>query len=190
MRVKAAIGNTMPICEKCGREVSRLTVHAKSGKRLCLKCITESGFFTLSEDNRIRKDERRASIRLPVTVVLDFTINHTKKRFPAYTVDISMSGLCFGWNGCEVCHGYSEEAIDKNCVLYPYYITNPDRKKLEVELRITDSITIITNTFVVHTFKEESINLEYVGAKFVSLNIQNRRMLEKIVIMQGKNTEQ
>jgi len=179
----------MPICEKCNREVSRLTVHAKTGKKLCLKCITESGFFTLSDNNRIRKDERRASIRLPVTVVLDFSIDHVKKRFPAYTVDISMSGLCFGWNGCEVCHGYTEEAIDTDCVLYPYYVNNPDRKKLEVELRITDSITIITKTFVVHTFKENSIDLEYVGAKFVSLNVQNRRMLEKIVIMHSKSSD-
>ena len=176
----------MPECEKCGREVNKLTVHAKTGQKLCLKCITESGFFTLTDDDMITPDERRASIRIPITVVLDFSLAHIKEKHPAYTVDISMSGLCFGWNACNACHGYEERTIDKDCILYPYYVHNPQRKKLEIELKVKESLTIITDAFAVHTFKDKNIDFEYVGAKFVNLNVQNRRMLEKLVIMQGK----
>jgi len=177
----------MPRCEKCGREVNKLTVHAKTGKRLCLKCLTESGFFTLSDDDRISPTERRASIRIPLTVVMNFSLPHRKEKYPAYTVDISISGICFGWNACSACHGYTERAIDKDCILYPYYIHNPERKQLELELKVSDTVTIITAAYAVHTYKEENIDIEYVGAKFVNMNVQSRRMLEKLVIKTGKD---
>ncbi|MFC1582061.1 hypothetical protein ACFL4W_00845 [Planctomycetota bacterium] len=179
----------MALCEKCGREVKKLTEHAQSKEKLCLKCITKSGFFIPKEEELEVQDERRASIRVPITIIMGFTLfdddQKTEIKYPAFSVDISTAGICFAWDSCSYCRGYIENGIHESCIFYPYALDNPERQELKLEFKITKTYVMTIESYCIYTLKEESLGLEYIGAQFANLTNQQRRMLEKIIIKYG-----
>jgi c-di-GMP-binding flagellar brake protein YcgR len=173
----------MPICEKCGRTVKKLTMHAGSKQRICVKCVSHSGFIAMT-DAELRDDkERRGSIRIPLTVIMDFAVKGNAKKYPAFSVDLSMQGICFVWEACLTCAGYTEGGVHPACIFHPCYLHNPDRKPLRLELKVTNTRAITVDAFVAHTTKDRNLGQEYVGAQFCELSNQSRRIIEKMIIM-------
>ena len=181
----------MPTCERCNREVRKLTEHAVSKEKICLKCMTQSGLFVAQQEDIEHDvgDDRRGSIRVPLTIVMGFSLFDDEKQteisYPAFSVDISTSGICFGWDSCSYCRGYQEHGVDENCVFYPYSMSNEDRKELKLEFKITNTYKMQIESYVIYTLKEERLGLEYVGAQFINLGNQQKRMIEKIIIKYG-----
>jgi hypothetical protein len=177
------------LCEKCGREVRKLTEHAKTKEKLCLKCITKSGFFVPADDEIEVKDERRGSIRVPITITMGFSLFEndqlTEIKYPAFSVDISTSGICFAWDACSLCRGYLENGVHELCVFYPYAIKSESRRELKLEFKITQTFNMSIDAYVIYTLKEEKLGLEYIGAQFTNLTSQQNHMLEKIIIKFG-----
>jgi len=181
----------VPICEKCGKEVKKLTEHVKTKQKLCLKCITQSGFFKPEEEDIAvdSGEDRRGSIRIPITIAMSFALSQDDKfteiKYPAFTLDISTAGICFAWNSCNICRGYIANSVHEECVFYPYFIKNEDRRPLTLEFKITKSYIMAIEAFTVYTLKEESLGLEYIGAQFANITGKQRRMLEKIILKYG-----
>lgn len=180
----------MPICDKCGKEVKKLTEHLKTKEKLCLKCITKSGFFQPEEDITVEGGEdRRGSIRIPITIAMSFALfqddKFTEIKYPAFTVDISTAGICFAWNSCNVCRGYTANSVHEDCIFYPYFIDNSEKRTLTLEFKITKSYIMCVEAYTVYTLKEESLGLEYIGAQFAEVTGKQRRMLEKIILKYG-----
>jgi hypothetical protein len=180
----------VPICEKCGKEVKKLTEHLKTKEKLCLKCITKSGFFQPEEEITVEGGEdRRGSIRIPITIAMSFALFQDDKlteiKYPAFTVDISTAGICFAWNSCNICQGYTPNGVHEKCIFYPYFIQNEARRILKLEFKITKSYIMSIEAFSVYTLKEESLGLEYIGAQFTDVTTKQRRMLEKIILKYG-----
>ena len=100
---------------------------------------------------------------------------------------MSMTGICFGWEGCPSCKGYIEKGIDENCIFNPYYINNDKRKTFIIELNISKKLTIQVPAYAVYTMKEESLDIEYVGAKFTDLTPEENRTIEELVIKYAKS---
>lgn len=176
----------MGICEKCGLDVKKLTVHAETRQHLCLKCISQSGFLSMNDDEIPSEEpERRSSIRIPLTVTMNFGVsddNGQIKKYPAYSVDISMTGMCFVWEACMSCKGYMEGSIDEDCIFFPYFRNNPTRRTFAIELKITDNKSIIVDAYAAHTTQDKNLGQEYVGAQFNNLSNQHRRIIEKMII--------
>ena len=182
----------MPQCSKCGTQVKKLTAHAETKEKMCLKCLTGSGYFALQDHEIVGEDERRGSVRIPLTVTMDFSLSGTgdtdKQDYGAYTVDISMSGLCFVWDSCGTCgtcRGYKPHGVDEKCVFYPYYVNNPSPRALQLALNISEHHSLKLEAHAIYTVKEETLDLEYAGVKFVNVQRQSRRTLEKIIIKYG-----
>jgi hypothetical protein len=177
------------VCDKCGRDVRRLTDHAKSHEKLCLKCLTQSGFFAPAEEEMVQADDRRGSIRVPITIIMGFSLfndsDATEINYPAFSVDISTSGICYAWDSCNVCNGYQENSVHPNCIFYPYYLQNEQRKELKLEFKITKTYSMFVESYVIYTLKEENLGIEYIGAQFMNLSNQQNRMLEKIILKYG-----
>jgi c-di-GMP-binding flagellar brake protein YcgR len=176
----------MSTCEKCGRDVKKLTMHAASRMRLCVKCISQSGIVTLSEaELSDSKDERRGSIRVPLTVIMDFAVNGQTgvRKYPAFSVDLSMMGICFVWEACHKCAGYTDGGVHPQCIFYPSYLQNPAHRPLRIEIKVSDNRAITVDAYVAHTTKDKNLGQEYVGAKFCELSNQSRRIIEKMIIM-------
>jgi c-di-GMP-binding flagellar brake protein YcgR len=180
----------VPLCDKCGREVKKLTEHVQTKEKLCLKCITKSGFFCPAEElPSDLNDDRRGSIRIPITIAMSFALfdedKYTEIKYPAFTVDISTAGICFAWDSCTVCRGYIPNSVDEQCIFYPYYIKNEKRRDLKLEFKITKSYIMGIEACSVYTLKEDELGLEYIGAQFTNVTPKQRRMLEKIIIKYG-----
>ena len=47
----------MPQCSKCGTQVKKLTAHAETKEKMCLKCLTGSGYFALQDHEIVGEDE-------------------------------------------------------------------------------------------------------------------------------------
>jgi hypothetical protein len=175
----------MSTCEKCHREVKKLTMHAASHQRLCVKCISQSGIVTMSDEEIGDAKERRGSIRIPLTVIMDFAVDGRSgmRKYPAFSVDLSMMGICFVWEACHKCAGYTEGGVHPQCIFHPCYLKNPGRKPLQIELKVTENRAITVDAFVAHTTKDKNLGQEYVGAQFCELSNQSRRIIEKMIIM-------
>lgn len=172
----------MPICESCGKQVHKLSVHSVTKKKLCLKCLIESGSYKPRFDDFDADDEKRGSIRIPITLIMDMELDSKKKKYSAYSADMSMTGICIAWDGCSSCSGYIEKGIHENCILHPYYINNEKRKSFTIQLDISKEMAIQVPAYAVYTLKDENIDIEYVGAKFADLTPAENRMIEQVII--------
>ena len=177
----------MPTCESCGEQVLKASTHSVTKKTMCLKCLIESGSYQPRLEDLEPDDEKRSSIRIPMALVLDVELEDEKVKYSAYSADMSMTGICFGWEGCSSCKGYIENGIDKNCILYPYYINNENRKPFVIELGITKESIIQVPAYAAYTMKEESLDIEYVGARFTDLTPEENRTIEELVIKYSKS---
>ena len=179
----------MPTCEKCSEQVHKVSTHSITKKSMCLKCLIETGSYQPRLEELEPGNEKRGSIRIPLTLVMDIELENDKNRYPAHSADMSMTGICFGWEGCHSCKGYVEQGIDENCIFYPYDISNEDRKTFIIELSISNELSIQVPAYAVYTLKEESLNIEYVGAKFTDLTPEENRAIEEVIIKYAKTTE-
>jgi c-di-GMP-binding flagellar brake protein YcgR len=160
--------------------------------KACLRCIIQKGDYTSLLNEYIPDNERRASVRIPITVNMNFSLpGETESEdgsYPAYVLDLSMSGLCFGWRGCPVCTEYKPKTIHEKCILYPFFIDNEDRKPMNLDLKVDDG-TISIDAFAVYSVKDEDEGIEYIGTKFTDLSSLNQRLIEKLVITLGRGQE-
>ena len=182
----------MPECAHCGREVMKLLNHPFTDEDVCLKCMTRSGFFSreISDDAVPKKDDRRSTIRIPVSIMMEFGIFNSEKEalitYPALSVNLSTAGICFAWEHCRQCAGYSEDRVHSDCMLYPYYIKNKDARELLLTFNLTKDYTMQIPCFLVYVIKEKEMDIEYVGACFAKVSQEERHILETIIHKYGK----
>jgi hypothetical protein len=179
----------MPVCGKCGKEVRKLTKHINEEEPQCVKCASDTALHPLDLTLLDFENEKRASLRIPLFVEMDFIIhkfmhNDTKSmRYPAQSIDISMTGICFTWGMCEECNGHVSHGVHENCLFYPYYIANKKKVPLHLELRVMDDYILKTDAWVVHVTQEENINMEFIGACFTGkMKPIDKRIIENLVI--------
>ena len=182
----------MPKCSQCGKNVKKLTMHARTRELVCLRCVKEDGFLTLNKTELLEGNERRAHIRIPLTVLLDISLTQGKEKtsqaYQGYTVDISLDGLCFVWTHCTDCTiSLKGRTISPDCIFYPYSLQHPEPKPLLLNLNISKNATTILEGFAIYTLFEKKQNIEYVGVNFANLTPQNRRNLEKLIIRYGSD---
>jgi len=174
----------MPVCDSCGVEVHKLSVHPVTKKNLCMKCLIEAGSFRPDLEDLDPDTEKRASIRIPLTLVMSVELDgaKTEKTFAGYSLDISMRGICFGWPGCASCPGYTENGIHEKCIFHPHAAHTPGRQPFLIKIDLSREVKIEAPAYAVYTLKDESINIEYVGARFTDLDPAANRMLEELII--------
>lgn len=177
----------MVICESCGENVFKVSVHSVTKKKLCLKCLIESGSYQTRFEDIDTEDEKRGSIRIPLTFVMDIELKDREVRHSAFSADMSMTGICFAWEGCKTCTGYMEKDIHENCVFYPYYIHNKNRRTFTVQFSLSQRLSVQVPAYAVYTIKEGSLDIEYVGAKFTDLTPAENRIIEEIIIRYAGN---
>lgn len=173
----------MAICGQCGREVKALTTHATKEHTLCLRCLSKSGFFSVKEEEEVSKYSSKGSLRIPCKIRLGQSSNEGNiygRNYFTLCVDINISGICFVWDSCVACRGFSDEGIHEKCIFYPFHIENEGRRELQIELEISDSDTIKTDAYATYTAKEEKYGLEYVGVQFINLSLKDRQIIEKM----------
>lgn len=185
----------MSKCMRCGREVRNLTEHSMTGEKLCLRCMTKSGIFQMSDDRLlVFKDERRDSLRIPIMVSLSFFVydpaRHTTVEYPAFGVNISRTGICFTWDACSTCTGYAESGVDPNCTFYTYFISNPEPRTMRLQIRVTKTHVMTIEAYSVYTMKDPNLNVEYVGAQFTNLSSDNELILERMLVEYGVGKQQ
>lgn len=183
----------MPVCARCGKEVRKLIEHAVTKENLCLKCIiaSDSGLYSPKNHDEIAaKDDKRGSVRVPLSLVMSFAFfegqEDTEIKYPAFSIDLSLSGICFGWDPCSFCKGYEPNGIHEQCIFYAYFIKNEKRKELFLDFKLTDTYVMRIGSYIVYTLIEDSLGVEYVGAQFVNISNKNQHMVEKIILRFGE----
>lgn len=172
----------MARCERCSREVSKLVMHAHSGEHICVQCLTQDGIWELASESSLPTWERRGSTRIqfstPMTIRTAAGLS-----FPVLSVDISMTGLCFAWTACHDCPpAIARPDITPSCVFFPHYTGNPDALDLEIDILLRSRCVIPLKARLVYILRDTSLDLEYVGAKFMNVPNEYRRALEKLII--------
>jgi hypothetical protein len=179
----------MPNCDHCERDVIKLLEHPFTHEGVCLKCMTRSGFFSrlTDEDTDVIPRERRSNVRVPVTIEMAFDILDIS--YAAYTVNMALAGICFAWEHCQQCAGYDEGAIDDNCIFAPFYIHGDSPKELMLKFAISETYTMEIPTQIVYTIKEPSMDVEYVGAKFLEVSEKDNLLLEVVIAKFGQQKQ-
>ena len=79
-----------------------------------------------------RDDDRRGSMRIPVSVGFKCNVRGTQSEFFYTTIiyNYSEGGLCIKWNFCEECTGYTAGKIHPNCMFSAYDYHNQDSNEL------------------------------------------------------------
>ena len=179
----------MPLCEGCGREVRTLTEHAMSKQRLCLRCMTRSGLFKMDEDRVVVfKDDRRGSIRIPITVGISITTRTGKtasRTISTFGANISTTGVCFTWSACRTCTGYLPSGLHPKCFFFHFRADNPNAAPLHLGIQVTKTHIMRIDARVAYTLKDEALGVEYVGAQFTHVSSENHLILEKIIMEYG-----
>jgi len=170
----------------------KLLKHPFTDEDVCLKCMTVSGFFSreISQDALPERRERRGNIRIPVSIMMEFDIPSSKKGAvvtnPALSVNLSTAGICFAWEHCAACAGYTEGSVHPDCMFYPYYIHNDSAKELGLTFNLTQDYSMEIPCRIVYTIQEKEMDIEYVGACFSKVSEEERLMLEIIIHKYGK----
>ena len=179
----------MPKCSKCGQEVKKLAVHSITKEEYCIRCMPDDGMCHFTDEEVNAGHEKRSNVRIPVAISMDFSVGDNDSqeiKFPAVTVDLSRSGICFAWEQCSNCTGYTENCVNENCLFYTNADENREHKPLKVKFTVSKDNAMELDAYVIYVLKEEDLGLEYVGAKFVDTTNRDRRVLEKILIKHGK----
>ena len=177
----------MPVCKQCKCTVKKVIPHATTGIKLCLQCITENGIFHLHKKDLIDINERRDHVRVPLSIVMEFSLKdkpHDLRHFPAYTIDLSLSGLSFAWDACSHSKHEDSYTVDTGCLLYPYWIDHTSPEELILDVHIGSSLIVSIASHVIYTASDPDTGMEYVGVRFLHVNPQTRRFLEKTIFKQ------
>lgn len=185
----------MPECEHCHRDVKKLLAHPFKGEKVCLKCMTRTGFFTkeYSHEIEIYANEKRANIRVPISISMSFGVFDVEKKteinYPAFSVDLTTEGICFAWEHCKFCLGYEESAVHPKCFFYPYSMYAykvEEERDLTLNLTITDEYVLEIPCRVVYTLKESEMDVEYVGVKFSEISQEKKIIIDMLIHKYGR----
>ncbi len=175
----------MPKCEKCGKEAKKLESDPNENRKICLKCMSESPAFPLSDEELELEDDRRAHVRIPMAIGLQFQLEKgtgSTLIYPATSVNISISGICFGWKFCDPCTGYIKGGVHSDCLFYPFSTSSNGNSSLRLKLQITNTYSLDIKAQVVYTLREEELGFEYVGAEFEELAARDKYIIEQILV--------
>ena len=178
----------MPKCDKCQQDFYKLTTHSRTKQKLCIRCITDDGCVRFRDEELVLTHDKRGSVRVPLTVNMTVSLedgDRMEMRYPVFSVDLSLTGICFTWEFCPVCHGReAHPEAGAACFFAPFRSKNPDRRELALELQF-GSFILKAKAYVVHILRDDDCDIEYIGAKFSYLGNHERRVLEKIIIKYG-----
>lgn len=203
----------MSECEICGKEVKKLLAHPMSKKGVCYQCLSKDGFFSrdVSEHMHFITDEKRSSLRIPLSICLSFELPNTegegKTTYEAISVDLSITGVCFAWEQCKDCNGYKRieihpdcfvlekcreckvykrHSVHPNCLFYPYSVNNDYGKDLDITFKLSEDYSLILPCRIANVLQEDDNDIEYVGASFSKFDLKELKILEILIIEYGR----
>jgi CheY-like chemotaxis protein len=133
---------------------------------------------------KISWEERRLSRRFPVRLPLrtSFIDQVGKLVFVnSTTLDLSMGGLCFQKDVCNLCTGYEPGTVHSDCILFRYSLLSDNSSPLELLITPRQAEPLQVKALVAHLFIQEGTGLELIGVSFIGLNESDQKTLTRIL---------
>ncbi|MDQ7779115.1 MAG: response regulator [Planctomycetota bacterium] len=139
--------------------------------------------------------ERRRFPRLPIYLEMDVTAVGTEVRIfkKTHTVDISLGGLCFEFDPCEQCTGYTAGAVHPDCLFSKFWVKDHASRTIDILLKTAVPVGagpvsgpnmprqdgVKLSAKVAHVIRERGKTVEYIGVRFAALDYSTREFLKE-----------